>query len=114
MKRSRFTVEQIIGILREQEAGILEADRCRKPGLSSPTFYNWKPSMAARMRQIPKPSRMAQGLFKRRHCVGSDWPKLLLTMISRTSHFQSIQPTSAGGAVNLTLTFLLKTPQAAD
>jgi putative transposase len=42
MKRSRFTQEQIIGILREQEAGVPVADLCRKHGLSSPTFYKWK------------------------------------------------------------------------
>ena len=42
MKRSRFTEEQIIGILREQEAGTPVADLCRKHGLSSPTFYKWK------------------------------------------------------------------------
>ena len=42
MKRSRFTEEQIISILREQEAGVPVADVCRKHGLSSPTFYKWK------------------------------------------------------------------------
>jgi putative transposase len=42
MKRSRFTEEQIIGILREQEAGVPVADLCRTHGLSSPTFYKWK------------------------------------------------------------------------
>jgi putative transposase len=42
MKSSRFSEEQIIGILREQEAGIPTSDICRKYGISSATFYKWK------------------------------------------------------------------------
>ena len=42
MKRSRFTEEQIIGILRAQAAGVATAEVCRRPGVSSATFYKWK------------------------------------------------------------------------
>ena len=42
MKRSRFTEEQVIAILKEQEAGSRTADICRKHGVSEATFYKWK------------------------------------------------------------------------
>ena len=42
MKRLRFTEEQIIAILREQEAGAKTADVCRRHGISEATFYAWK------------------------------------------------------------------------
>jgi putative transposase len=42
MKKAWFTEEQIIAILREQEAGVSTAEVCRKHGVSSATFYKWK------------------------------------------------------------------------
>ena len=42
MKRSRFSEEQIIGILKEQESGAVTADVCRRHGISEATFYKWK------------------------------------------------------------------------
>jgi putative transposase len=42
MKRSRFSEEQIIAVLREQEAGVPTVDVCRKHGISTATFYAWK------------------------------------------------------------------------
>ena len=40
--KKRFTEEQIIGILKEAEAGLKVAELCRKHGISDATYYNWK------------------------------------------------------------------------
>ena len=42
MKRSRFTTEQIIGMLKEHQAGVKVPDLARKHGISAHTFYRWK------------------------------------------------------------------------
>ena len=42
MKKSRFTEERIISILKEHHAGLSAAELCRKHGISDATFYNWK------------------------------------------------------------------------
>lgn len=42
MKKSRFSEEQIIGILKQGEAGMKTAELCREHGISAATFYQWK------------------------------------------------------------------------
>ncbi|HEY1722240.1 MAG TPA: transposase [Magnetospirillaceae bacterium] len=42
MKRARFSKEQVVAMLREQEAGVVMADACRKHGISQATFFKWK------------------------------------------------------------------------
>ena len=42
MKRSRFSDEQIIGILKEHQAGLGAKELCRKRGVSEATFYKWR------------------------------------------------------------------------
>lgn len=42
MKKARFTQDQIIGLLKEHQAGATAADLCRKHGISDATFYTWR------------------------------------------------------------------------
>ena len=70
MKRTRFTEEQIIGILREHEAGAATSDVCRKHGISSATFYKWKAkyggldvSEAKRLRSLEDENRRLKKLL---------------------------------------------------
>ena len=42
MKKSRFSEEQVIGILKQSEAGVKTAELCREHGISAATFYGWK------------------------------------------------------------------------
>lgn len=46
MKKTRYTEEQIIGAIKEHEAGAKVDDLCRKLGISSGTFYNWRSKYA--------------------------------------------------------------------
>ena len=42
MRKGRYTDEQIIGFIRQADAGVSVADLCRKEGFSSATFYKWR------------------------------------------------------------------------
>ena len=55
MKASRFSEEQIIAILREQEAGQRTADVCRRHGVSEATFYKWKSKYGGR-HEVQRPA----------------------------------------------------------
>ena len=69
MKKSRYTEEQIIAILKQHKAGVKTADLCREHGISDATFYNWKAkyggldvSEAQRLRQMEDENRRLKAL----------------------------------------------------
>lgn len=57
MKRSRFSEEQIIAILKQQESGVATVDVCREHGISSVTFYKGRPILAGSRCRMPGDSR---------------------------------------------------------
>ena len=70
MKRSRFSEEQIIAILKQQESGVSTADVCREHGISSATFYKWRSkyggmdaSLMARMKELEDENRRLKKMY---------------------------------------------------
>lgn len=70
MKKSRFSEEQIIAVLKEHQAGIAVADICRKHGISDATFYKWKAKFGgmtvpetARLRSLEEENRRLKKLL---------------------------------------------------
>jgi putative transposase len=49
MKKSRFSDSQIIGVLKQEEAGVPVPELCREHGISSATFYKWRANWVAWM-----------------------------------------------------------------
>lgn len=69
MKKKRFNEEQIIGILKEAEAGMKVVDLCRKHGISDVTFYKWRSkygglevSEARRLKQLEEENQRLKRL----------------------------------------------------
>ena len=70
MKKSRFTDSQIIGILKQAEAGTPVPELCREHGISSATFYKWRSkyggmeaSMVSRMKELEEENRRLKKMY---------------------------------------------------
>ena len=84
MKRKRFTEEQIIGILKEAEAGAKKQEICRKQGISEHTLYRWRSkyggmqvSEARKLKQLEAENRKLKQLLADAHLDNAALKELL-------------------------------------
>ena len=70
MRKSRFTDEQVIGFIKQADAGMSVADLCRREGFSSATFYKWRAkyggmdaSLMARMKELEEENRRLRKMY---------------------------------------------------
>lgn len=85
MRKSRFSQEQIIAVLKEHEAGMSTAEVCRRHGISQPTFYAWKSkyggmdvSEAKRLKALEEENRKLKKLLAE-HVLDNATLKEMLT-----------------------------------
>ena len=70
MKRSRFSDNQILSILKQAEAGVPISELCREHGMSTATFYNWRSkyggmdaSMMSRLKELAEENRRLKKMY---------------------------------------------------
>ncbi|MGE4374014.1 MAG: IS3 family transposase [Xanthobacter sp.] len=97
MKRSKFTGEQIIAILREQEAGAKTAEVCRRHGISGATFYAWKakfggmePSEAKRLKALEDENAKLKRLLAETMLDNTTLKDLLSKMVTPAARREAV------------------------
>jgi putative transposase len=93
MKRKRFTEEQIIGVLKEAEAGVKTGDLARRYGISEATIYNWKAkyggmevSEAKRLRSLEDENAKLKRLLADAMLENAALKDLLTKCMTRPAH----------------------------